>query len=1191
MAEAFGITASVAGILSLGLELFKGINIYIGAVRGRDEEVGAIRRQIKTFQGSLEILKGALQDLDMKHQTAGNIVKAALEAGELELKTLKDFMDKLTDSTSQSQSIESILKHASKKLAYPFHEKNLETLQQRLDRANVSLDAAIRALDLLLIYRKIISSIEKSSAHALGQLSFLSTISATNNSTSLSIKTSLDTFIPRTDQALIEVDNSLRTSLPVIQKSLDSISETLLRHEVKLTSKLQEAQNELRENIGDVPNQSGSLISIMNTLGSTQTERRGLSPELFTNASRAVQILNDLSEKKESDTPQLLHASAEQRALYRLISSPAQLEELLALYQSNDGMKYQFTIEEGKKNPEHLASNILDQNKYTPTCICRRQHESSRSYRRLGSLSFNMVRSIHWKHLPECRFSRSEVISKSDSIRLTYSGLQWLLSKAVELSISLGTGSGGLSISPTITLRPVVNENEAPVFQSLGLLLSFTWNKRPKHEVEKFTEMVANRILRQYISRKSSPYEVNSRGESALHIWVDILLLPYHSMPHGLTVRYTKFLVILRRSWGGYEGFFTSMTQLLLDAGLQISLCDEQGGSAGARLLKADPNGVVDFGRLMSILCEEAPEASILENYKLSRLYSKDDLVKVSHSLRYSIDAINSCGPLSTAVIFGNEAKVKEIITRFPFTIFERNLLGQTPFHLAADKPRMLRLLMTIVTPQERDMTDGNKDYALDYSLRLSSTNCEKGSSWISCSSCPCTECVEIFLDCGWRYRLDSLLSGMSHAARLKMINHIASQREVLRDLGRQFLPWIEIDRHRLNEPQILDYYAHRVAKLLDRDGIVVPASVWATLPTAKDPSSLYTSIYYDTDRNFESNSGHRLVELLYDKGFRDIDEIDSRGHSPLLIYVATYHFPTRFRRPSHCLWLIHHGANILRSWAPGNSRSLCSYKCNGWVLAHLILNCIPFDHGYFRENREWYDSSDFRQSEVESYRQLVSLVAPLDQRDECHCRCSQGGCPTIKLLFKRVWNDNIYTVCAHDAYNPELLITSSSVPIMAKIISSFLRNLTVDLSKWDRVVALALRYFTFETLELQHTCCNIPYEECQLSEEEIMEIEDENRQKLDRLELLLQDFQVGYSSFEIPDGQGDKFTSFLNTEWSPRMQQELADMEALQMTEDEKLRAEEIGVRWGPEPEVRNKREPSNFEYWLKELDEIIPE
>ncbi|KAI0505907.1 hypothetical protein F5B22DRAFT_490884 [Xylaria bambusicola] len=1168
MAEAFGIAASVAGIVSLGLELFKGINTYIGAVRGRDEEISAINRQTEVFQGSLKILQSALQDLDMKHQTAGNTMRAALEAGELDLKTLKDFMVKLADSSSQPQSIESRLKHATKMLAYPFHEKPLETLQQRLDRANTSLDVAIRALDL-----KIISSIEKSSADAVAQLASLSIISATNKSTSVSIKASLDTFIPRTDQALIEVDNSLRTSLPVIQKSLDSISETLLRHEAKLTSKLQEAQSECREETSDVLSQTASSKSIVNTLGATQAGNRNLIPDLFSNGSRAVHILNGLAEKKEHDPPRLLHASAEQRALYRLVSSPAQLEKLLALYQSNDEVNYEFTIAEGKKSPEHLASNIHDEYRYTSTCICRQQHESFRSHTRLGSLSFNILRSTYWKHLPECRFSRSEIVSKSDTIRMTYSGLQWLLPKAIELSISLGTGSGGLSISPTITLRPVVNENEAPVFRSLGLLRWFVWNKTPELGVMKFTEMVTNRVLRQYMSRKSSPYEVNSRGESALHIWVD-------------------FLVGLGESWGACENFFTSMTQLLLDAGLQIALCDEQGGSAGTRLLRAAPNGIVDFGRLMYILCKEAPEPSIMENYKISKFYFRSDWVEVSRSLRYSIDAINvvGCGPLSTAVILGKETEVKEIITRFPFTIFERNLLGQTPFHLAADKPRMLRLLMAVVNPQEHDVTDKKNDYALDYSLSLSSTICAKGSSWVSCSGCPCTECVEIFLDSGWRYRFDFLRADMSHAARLRMISHFAAQREVLKDLGRQFLPRVEIDRHRLNEPHILDIHAHRVAKLLYQRGIAVPASVWATLPTSEDSSSLFASMYYDTDGLFERDSRNRLVELLYDKGFRDFDEIDSRGHSPLSIYIGRDCFPRYYPRSSHCLWLIRHGADILRPWPLRDSSSLCGYKHSRWVLAHLVLDCIPFDRSNFRKNLDWYDSSDFRQSEVESYRQLVSLVAPLDQHDECHCRCGQAGCHTMKLFLRRAWDRSIHHAYAHHTYNPEQLITSSSVPNIATSISSFLRNLTVDLSKWDRVVALALRYFTFQTLDLQHTCCNVPYEGS-LSEQEIMEIEDENREQLDRLELLLGELQLGYSNFKSPDVQGDKFTSFLTAEWSPRMQQELADMEAIRMTEDEKLKVEELGVRWGPEPEVRNEGESSDLDIWLKELDKIIPE
>ncbi|RWA09811.1 hypothetical protein EKO27_g5279 [Xylaria grammica] len=117
-----------------------------------------------------------------------------------------------------------------------------------------------------------------------------------------------------------------------------------------------------------------------------------------------------------------------------------------------------------------------------------------------------------------------------------------------------------------------------------------------------------------------------------------------------------------------------------------------------------------------------------------------------------------------------------------------------------------------------------------------------------------------------------------------------------------------------------------------------------------------------------------------------------------------------------------------------------------------------------------------------------------------------------------------------------------------------------------------------------------MPFPSKKLSEEEVVEIEDEDWEKLDLLELLLQDFQIAYRAFENQDRHGDKFTNFLTKEWAPRMQKELADIEAIQLTADEKRKAEEIGVQWQPVLEHEGEEEIKDLNYWLKKLDEIMP-
>ncbi|KAI0863793.1 hypothetical protein F4860DRAFT_501756 [Xylaria cubensis] len=1196
MAEAFGIAASVAGIVSLGLELFKGISTYIDAVRCCGEEISAIHRQVQTFQSSLSILKNSIPNLSSKHQAAGDTVLGALRAVELELQALHNFVEKLGSHSSQSQN----LLLTTKRMTFVFHQQNLETLQKRLDRTNMSLDAATRGLGLV-----IISSIDQSSTNALSQLSLLSALSTSNSSVSSAVKTSLDTFIPQVNQDLVEIQNSLKIDLPTIQRDLASVSKAMLTYETNLTQRIQELRDDFRENVVNRPDQLDSLNSVIDTLAIASPAGAALDSELIGGAHRAAGILKDLAERKTSDPPHLLSATAEQRALYRLVSSPAQLEELCKLYHQGKEAEHEFTIEQRDKPTFGLegtrsyltSSNAIISRSIISTCICQPKRKTVRRRVKLGSLSFSTLSDRHWKHLPECRYANGEVFSESNSIGFSYSGLRWLFSKVIDVSMSLSMGAGGLSIGPNITIRPVVDERHAPVFCALylvdSLMTEYKVNQwEPPQSALQFLELVCHRISRQYMSRKSSPFEVTISGRSALHVWVDLL---------------NSF----SRVWGMYGERFTTITKLLLGAGVPVSWCDDKGWSAGTQLLKYNPKSIFDLQGLVPILCQEAPEASVFQKFYYGGISAVSDwfvAIRCPRTARESME-IFDCGPLSVAVILGDEVKVKDMLALYPSTIYERNMVSQTPFHLATNNPRILRLLIASANSQELDFRDEGGDYALDYALRSSSLSCVNGSSWTICSKCPCIECVEILLVSKWRFRFDFLLycdSDLSHAARLRIISHLVSEREALRVLAQSFLPLANIHRYRLKEPSVLDINAHIVAELLLQDGIKIPASIRTTLlPLLRyddivtngyerwfcgdwDPlkATSYISVYHHTDA-FRADISNRLAELLYDNGFHDVDQVDNNGHSPLSLSIW------RCCNPLYVMWLIDHGADILLPFKAQDQNTFHEYIDTKWIAADFIPSRI---FGYFaefyptKENRSGF--GELQQSEVEAYRRLVSLVAPLDHHDECHCQCIQAGCHTMKMFFQMIWRMSKTTRDGDVSWECGLR-GSDSILKIAEMISNFLRSLALDLSQWDRVTTLALRYFTFQVLDLRHTCCSMPWRECELSDDDIAEIEDENWVQLDLLEHLLRDFQVAYDGFESQSSQGDKFTSFLTVEWAPKMQQTLADQEAIQLTAYEKMEAERIGVRWQPEPEVQDKREydRGNLEYWMKELDSIMPE
>lgn len=149
MAEVFGTVGTVAGLVSLGLQLCAGLTSYIDAVRGRKEDLAAVAKQVQDFQRSIEIIRNAMPNLTTKYQAASTGVPPAITSCEQELRALHDMLGKLEDSPAQSGSTAKMsITDQKKRLTFPFHRPNLERLQERLQRANDSLQTAMQVLEL-----------------------------------------------------------------------------------------------------------------------------------------------------------------------------------------------------------------------------------------------------------------------------------------------------------------------------------------------------------------------------------------------------------------------------------------------------------------------------------------------------------------------------------------------------------------------------------------------------------------------------------------------------------------------------------------------------------------------------------------------------------------------------------------------------------------------------------------------------------------------------------------------------------------------------------------------------------------------------------------------------------------------------------------------------------------------------------
>ncbi|KAK6821799.1 hypothetical protein PG987_014624 [Apiospora arundinis] len=143
MAEAVGLAASVAGLISLGLQVTGGIATYLDAIENRKDDLASIKRQNDALSASLNIIKAATSHTSNNHSHA---ITQSIQSCEAELRGFEALLADLAncDTTTWRQRLRS----KKKKLSYAFDRPKVQQLVQRLHNSNQVLQTAITGLNL-----------------------------------------------------------------------------------------------------------------------------------------------------------------------------------------------------------------------------------------------------------------------------------------------------------------------------------------------------------------------------------------------------------------------------------------------------------------------------------------------------------------------------------------------------------------------------------------------------------------------------------------------------------------------------------------------------------------------------------------------------------------------------------------------------------------------------------------------------------------------------------------------------------------------------------------------------------------------------------------------------------------------------------------------------------------------------------
>ena len=475
------------------------------------------------------------------------------------------------------------------------------------------------------------------------------------------------------------------------------------------------------------------------------------------------------------------------------------------------------------------------------------------------SLSWSGSATSH--HLKSCHYWNpyQEVWTTKFSV----SHVNLLAAMALSASIRLSKQAGIFSISPSLSLRGVVNESSPAfdLFKDLGRIYP---TDRSMAIIEKQTSLLTRKVFRLLKEGTVSPYEVDENGGTLLHNALSCA-----------NSRYAKDEVPA----------FQELIQTLLDAGVPINEVDLAGETAFDYLisrwhsfdpLKSNKNSVCDF-----LTTKGAEMSDVIFISPSDRLQISIELQNVA--MHEPWQDVNQCGPLSSAILRESEQEVIRILRAKPSSIHELTRRQQNPMHLACRWPRGIQLLLDAGASYLVHQADLCGGLPITYSIELF-----------------CLNAIQLLLDAGsalsspgWMSRSEEVLNILdSDTIPSFLLSSLQERRRKLFELAKLTLPaevWTDLD---VPTDRLLDGRAAEIQRILVDADIEIPKSI--SVPRRR--GTVYHAYMKDV----------KQADQLWDAGFRDIDVCDESGLTPI---TAIYMYP----KLEYAQWLLNHGANLGR--------------------------------------------------------------------------------------------------------------------------------------------------------------------------------------------------------------------------------------------------------------------------------------
>ncbi|KAK8135217.1 hypothetical protein PG984_007229 [Apiospora sp. TS-2023a] len=765
MAEPLSLAASVAGIVSLGIQVTTGISKYLDAVESRDEELRSAKQQNEALENTIAVIEKVTAKLEPTSPDAAATARQSLVACKDRLKSLKDIVAELT--SPNGSTLRSRLK--SSKFHYVFDRPKVQQLSVILGQTNSAFQLALEGLGL------------------------------------------------STAAVIHETVAGIQGRIPGLENGITSLRNQQLVHHQASTQCVVENTTQLSNQIACVQNTSNALVHVQqNHFEKTWRQNSDLTDKV-TDMQNMVQAIHALILDNHADDGLPDDDTLPSRAVARLAAKPAAFGELCGILPPHGGLEATpsgiIDANPTRNNPEQSnsrqGSTLAWNSKTTASCICGRklQTKMSLEYSQLGSL-YLYREATSTGHSPYCPLYKTIAPKEDRRYGLRYTGLMQAIKGAIDITFNMTSGAGGWSVSPGFRYYPTVDAAQDPAFRILDLYgRSFDLRLQredlvPDELITVFHHRATEKMRWLFDTRKTSPLAVDDRNRSLMHEAFDAL--KGRDFP-----RTSEFIRMLldkdvppisydtRGQAAGLGPYFQINEALMI-------IAEADGGAMPLSIgNNASPLPLNEILGIIAQIRKSMPLAEALGCGPLS--------IAVLQGDKHGAKSLLERCPKAVAE--------KDLLGHTPLQMAVYcNNLPSFPFLLEAAKTAHLL--------QEVDYVGKS---VLRSALDLTSQICCNSDSFPECTNCRCSDSLAVLLDVGAALldrdlgMLRTLGPYVSARAWRVFFGHIKDQREQLRQVMLRNQWAIGGHYGLMEETSVLDLHASTIYNLLLDNGVGVP--------------------------------------------------------------------------------------------------------------------------------------------------------------------------------------------------------------------------------------------------------------------------------------------------------------------------------------------------------------------------------